>query len=152
MTAAPAPFRSDMVWSNFRVTGVYRAPVSRHCLRDQSVPGKDRPPSARGEYRGVVDGVGTLFFTILRFLDPRPEMLSRALINLAATIILASLPLLHRFGPLAAPLALIGFVYGFLIYVVTQVGMDGGGWLAYCRPPHLRCCWSAPNGYGCVSP
>ena len=74
---------------------------------------------------------GTLFFTILRFLDPRPEMLSRALINLAATIILASLPVLHRFGPLAAPLALIGFVYAFLIYVVTQVGMDGGSWLAY---------------------
>ena len=47
----------------------------------------------------------TLFFTILRFLDPRPEMLSRAFINLAATIVLASLPLLHRFGPLAAPLA-----------------------------------------------
>jgi adenylate cyclase len=74
---------------------------------------------------------GTLFFAILRFLDPRPEMLPRALINLAATVILASLPLLHRFGPLAAPLTLIGFVYGFLIYVVTQVGMDGGGWLGY---------------------
>jgi adenylate cyclase len=74
---------------------------------------------------------GTLFFAILRFLDPRPEMLPRALINLAATVILASLPLLHRFGPLVAPLTLIGFVYGFLIYVVTQVGMDGGGWLGY---------------------
>lgn len=73
----------------------------------------------------------TLFFAILRFLDPRPEMLSRALANLGATFVLASLPLLHRFGPLVAPLALIGFVYVFLIYVVTQVGMDGGAWLAY---------------------
>jgi adenylate cyclase len=75
--------------------------------------------------------LGTLFFAILRFLDPRPEMLPRALVNLAATFVLASLPLLHRFGSLVAPLALIGFVYVFLIYVVTQVGMDGGAWLAY---------------------
>jgi adenylate cyclase len=73
----------------------------------------------------------TLFFAILRFLDPRPEMLPRALANLGATFVLALLPLLHRFGPLVAPLTLIGFIYGFLIYVVTQVGMDGGGWLAY---------------------
>lgn len=73
----------------------------------------------------------TLFFAILRFLDPNPEMLPRALANLGATFALASLPLLHRFGPLAAPLALIGFAYAFLIYVVTQVGMDGGSWLAY---------------------
>ena len=75
--------------------------------------------------------LGTLFFATLRFLDPRPEMLSRAFANLGATLFLASLPLLHRFGPLAAPLTLIGFVYAFLIYVVTQVGMDGGSWLAY---------------------
>nr|QIO32985.1 hypothetical protein HAP40_14820 [Bradyrhizobium sp. 1(2017)] len=73
----------------------------------------------------------TLFFAILRFLDPRPEMLSRALANLGATLVLASVPLLHRFGPLVAPLTLIGFVYLFLIYVVMQVGMDGGAWLAY---------------------
>jgi adenylate cyclase len=73
----------------------------------------------------------TLFFAVLRFLDPRPEMLPRALANLGATSVLASLPLLHRFGPLAAPLALIGFAYAFLIYVVAQVGMDGGSWLAY---------------------
>ena len=73
----------------------------------------------------------TLFFAILRFLDPRPEMLPRALANLGATFVLASVPLLHRFGPLVAPLALIGFIYIFLIYVVTQVGMDGGSWLAY---------------------
>jgi len=85
--------------------------------------------------------VGTLFFTLLRFFDPRPEMLSRALINLAATILLASLPLLHRFGPLAAPLALIGFVYAFLIYVVTQVGMDGGSWLAYLSATALAMLW-----------
>ena len=74
---------------------------------------------------------GTLFFTILRLLDPRPEMLPRALANFGATLVLALLPLLHRFGPLIAPLTLIGFVHAFLIYVVTQVGMDGGSWLAY---------------------
>ena len=73
----------------------------------------------------------TLFFAGLRFLDPRSEMLSRALANLGATLVLASVPLLHRFGPLVAPLTLIGFVYLFLIYVVMQVGMDGGAWLAY---------------------
>lgn len=73
----------------------------------------------------------TLFFAVLRFLDPRPEMLPRAFANLGATIVLASVPLLHRFGPLAAPLVLIGFVYAFLVYVVMQVGMDGGSWLAY---------------------
>lgn len=73
----------------------------------------------------------TLFFAILRFLDPRPEMLPRAFANLGATIVLASVPLLHRLGPLAAPLALLGFIYAFWIYVVMQVGMDGGAWLAY---------------------
>ena len=71
------------------------------------------------------------FFAVLRFADPRPEMLPRAIINAVAAMVLASIPLLHRYGPLAAPLTLIAFVYAFLIYVVSQVGMDGGAWLAY---------------------
>jgi adenylate cyclase len=77
----------------------------------------------------VASAVG--FFAVLRFIDPRPEMLPRAIINALAAIVLASIPLLHRFGSLAAPLTLIVFVYAFLIYVVTQIGMDGGSWLTY---------------------
>jgi adenylate cyclase len=39
------------------------------------------------------------FFAVLRFIDPRPEMLSRAIINALAAIVLTSIPLLHRFWP-----------------------------------------------------
>ena len=151
----PRQRRSGLIWSlsNFRVTGVYRAPVSRHCLRDQSVPGKDRPPSARGEYRGVVRWRQVRCFSrSCAFLIRGPRCCRGRSSTLPQPSYWPRFPCCTALGRWLRRLTLIGFVYAFLIYVVTQVGMDGGSWLAYLSATRLRCCWSAPNGYGCASP
>ena len=74
------------------------------------------------------------FFAVLRLSMGLPE---RALVNAAEAIVLASLPLLHRFGPMTAPLALILIVYGQLFRIVNQVGTDGGTYLYYLSAPAL---------------
>jgi adenylate cyclase len=43
----------------------------------------------------------------------------------------ASMPLLHRFGPLAAPLVFVGFQYAVLFWVSSLVGTDGGERMGY---------------------
>ena len=67
-----------------------------------------------------------LFFAVLRFLDPGPKMLRRAIVNAAFALAMASVPLLHRFGQLAAPLALVVIVYTIIFWITYQVGTDGG--------------------------
>ena len=70
-------------------------------------------------------------FATIRFLDPRPEIWTRGLVNASLAVALACLPLLHRFGPLAAPLAYVAIVFTFLFRAVYQVGTDNGGYLYY---------------------
>jgi adenylate cyclase len=72
-----------------------------------------------------------LFFAVLRFLDPGPKMLRRAMVNAAFALAMASVPLLHRFGQLAAPLALVVIVYTIIFWITYQVGTDGGSYLYY---------------------
>lgn len=71
------------------------------------------------------------FFAVLRFLDPAPGMFRRGIINAFFAVGTASVPLLHRFSPLAAPLALAAIAYALLFRTVYQVGTGGGAYLHY---------------------
>ena len=71
------------------------------------------------------------YFAVLRFLDPAPGMFRRGLINVLFAVGVASIPLLHRFSPLAGPLALTAIVYALLFRTVYQVGTGGGAYLHY---------------------
>jgi adenylate cyclase len=66
------------------------------------------------------------YFAIVRLIDPAPGMFRRGLINAVPAVGLALLPLLHRFSPLAAPLALVAITYVFLFRTVYQVGTGAG--------------------------
>jgi adenylate cyclase len=70
-------------------------------------------------------------FATIRFLDPRPELWTRGLVNASLAVALACLPLLHRFGPLVAPLAFVAVSFVFLFRTTYQVGTDGGSYLYY---------------------
>ena len=78
-----------------------------------------------------IGAVVTGFFAVLRFLDPRPGMWKFGVVNALGTLLFGSIPLLHRFGPLAAPLALLGLVYAWIIWVTSHTGTDGGAYLTY---------------------
>ena len=67
------------------------------------------------------------FFAFLRFLDARPGMWKIAAVNTLAALVYRSIPLLHRFGPQAAPLAFVVFSYAFIFWVSSVFGTDGGG-------------------------
>src|SRR5438094_3706943 len=71
------------------------------------------------------------FFAVLRFLDPRPGMWKFGVVNALGTLLFGSIPLVHRFGPLVAPLALLGLVYAWIIWVTSHTGTDGGAYLTY---------------------
>lgn len=70
-------------------------------------------------------------FAIFRFLDPAPGRWPVALLNLAAAVVFAALPLLHRFGPLWAPLSFVALSYAFIFWVTTVVGTGGAAYLYY---------------------
>jgi adenylate cyclase len=70
-------------------------------------------------------------FATIRFLDPRPDFWTRGILNALLSITLACLPLLHRFGPLVAPLVFGAVIYAFLFRNTYQIGTDGGSHLSY---------------------
>jgi adenylate cyclase len=71
------------------------------------------------------------YFAVLRLLDPAPGMFRRGVVNALFAITTASIPLLHRFSPLAAPLALAAIAYVLLFRTAYQVGTGGGAYLHY---------------------
>ncbi len=70
-------------------------------------------------------------FATIRFLDPRPDFWTRGIINALVAAALVCLPLLHRFGALAAPLAFAAIAYAFIFRNTHQIGTDGGSHLSY---------------------
>jgi adenylate cyclase len=78
-----------------------------------------------------VGALAPAVFAVLRLLDPAPGMFRRGLINAGLAIITASLPLLHRFSPLAAPLALVALSFAFLFRTSYQIGTGGGAFMYY---------------------
>jgi len=61
-------------------------------------------------------------FAIVRYFDGSAHWRYPALMAVAYSV----LPLLHRFGSLAAPLALIGLGYAWGIWITTHVGTESG--------------------------
>ncbi len=74
-----------------------------------------------------IGAVSTGSFAIQRLLDGSGHWKYTALVALAY----ASVPLLHHFGPLAAPLTLVGVGYVFIFWVSSIVGTDGGTYSIY---------------------
>ena len=70
-------------------------------------------------------------FALVRFLDPLPGRWWIGHVALAVSLILASLPLLHRFGALVAPLAFLGSAYAYTFWTTWRVGTGGGTSLYY---------------------
>jgi adenylate cyclase len=70
-------------------------------------------------------------FAVLRLTDPAPGMFSRGLINAGIAVVIAAVPLLHRLGPLAAPLVLVALSFAQIFRTSYQVGTDGGAYLYY---------------------
>jgi adenylate cyclase len=70
-------------------------------------------------------------FATIRFLDPRPDVWTRGILNALFSATLVCLPLLHRFGPLVAPLVFAAIFYAFLFRNTYQIGTDGGSYLSY---------------------
>lgn len=68
------------------------------------------------------------FFAVLHLSMGLP---GRALADAAQAVVVASIPLLHRFGPYVAPIALVLVVYALIFRVTSQVGTDGGTYLYY---------------------
>jgi adenylate cyclase len=73
----------------------------------------------------------TAVFAILRLTNPAPGMFTRGLVNAAFAVVIASIPLLHRFGPLAAPLVFVTLAFAWLFRTSVQMGTDGGAYLHY---------------------
>jgi adenylate cyclase len=71
------------------------------------------------------------FFALRGFADPPGHRLVEVTANGIAALCFAALPLLHRFGPLVAPLAFVGFAYAFIFWVVLGRGTGGGAWVGY---------------------
>jgi adenylate cyclase len=71
----------------------------------------------------IVSAVASGFATV-QFLDPTPGLWRVAAINALAALVCPAIPLLHRFGSLAAALVLfiIGYVYFFFVIVLLGTG------------------------------
>jgi adenylate cyclase len=64
----------------------------------------------------------TAFFAVWRLLDGSAHWKYAALVAFAYGLV----PLLHRFGPLTAPLALVAIAYTWLFWITSIVGFDSG--------------------------
>jgi adenylate cyclase len=72
----------------------------------------------------------TCGFAVTQFLDSKPGLWKVASINAVTALLLAAVPLLHRFGPLAAPLVFITIVY-VATFVVCSLFGTGTGMQSY---------------------
>lgn len=70
-------------------------------------------------------------FTVVRLLDPVPGRWGIAASTAATAVAFAFVPLLHRFSPLAAPLAFIAIGFAALFRANTLVGTAGGSYFFY---------------------
>ena len=65
-------------------------------------------------------------FAVAQFLDPTPGVWKAAAVNALAALLYASVPLLHRFGPHAAALALMIVGYADLSALIWLLGTGTG--------------------------
>src|SRR5690349_15809475 len=65
-------------------------------------------------------------YSAAQFIDPTPGLWKSATANAVSAMTLAAVPLLHRFGPLAAPLGVIIVGYAGLFVVCALLGTATG--------------------------
>src|SRR5262245_56022482 len=70
-------------------------------------------------------------FAAAQFLDPTPGVWKVATINMLGALWYASIPLLYRFGPSVAPVALIISAYSAIFILCMMIGRDAGLQLYY---------------------
>jgi adenylate cyclase len=66
------------------------------------------------------------FFAITQMLGPTPGLHEVAAINALAAVVMLSIPLLHRVGPRAAPLAFVISAYAAAFVVCVLLGIGTG--------------------------
>ncbi len=71
------------------------------------------------------------FYAVGQAFDPTPGMWKPALVNAVATVLLAAVPLLHRFGALAAPIAYVAITYVGIFVLVSLLGTATGMQMQY---------------------
>jgi adenylate cyclase len=70
-------------------------------------------------------------WAVSQFIDPTPGIWKSAVANAITAPILVALPLLHRFGALAAPIASVVVVCALITFVLWFFGTDGGMQMQY---------------------
>jgi hypothetical protein len=73
----------------------------------------------------------SLGFAVVRFFDPTPGVWKAAIVNAVAAPLFASVPLRHRFGPIAGPAFSLGLAYAYLFVVLSLVGTGTGMQMLY---------------------
>jgi adenylate cyclase len=76
----------------------------------------------------LIAATASSFFTIQWLLAGPPGQWKYPA---TGTLVLLSIPLLHRFGQLAGPLALLGFGYVWIFWLSSTVGTNGGTYFFY---------------------
>jgi signal transduction histidine kinase/ActR/RegA family two-component response regulator len=71
-------------------------------------------------------GAVTACTAVVQFLDPTPGVWKVGVVSILAASIFASVPLLHRFGPLAAAPAIIVVAYVYLFVLIYRLGTGSG--------------------------
>lgn len=69
--------------------------------------------------------------TLVRFIDAGPGKWKVGVADVFVAMTYASMPLLHRFGPLVAPLVFVGVSYAVIFWVSSLVGTNGGERIGY---------------------
>lgn len=70
-------------------------------------------------------------FAVIQFLEPLPGLRKVALLNAVMAASAAAIPLLHRFGPAAAPLVLVATAYVYFFVIAALLGTGTGIYLYY---------------------
>lgn len=68
---------------------------------------------------------------VMRFLDDTPGIWKLGIYNSAIALLWAATPLLHRVGPLAAPIAFTALVYWHVFFLTLLLGTGSGIYMYY---------------------
>jgi len=94
--------------------------------------GTARYPEKVARQLGVVNACAwlasfvTAGFAVAQYLDPTPGMWRAASVNLVTALLMLGIPLLHRFGATAAPLALTVVTLWEIVGLTIVLGTDSG--------------------------
>jgi adenylate cyclase len=70
-------------------------------------------------------------YSVAQWLDPTPGLWKVAIANAASALVMSAVPLLHRFGPLAAPIGFTVVAYAAIFVICALIGTASGMQLYY---------------------